>query len=168
MVHVHSYNFMCLSTSFSFFTRLLTNWVPWRMRWMRKASYGEGRGEQKQVVFPTEREEIKCDIPLPTGCWFAMLSPSINVCLLDFFIIHLKWKNSSFNTGSSQYCFCTIAWLSNANNQKNFGMIAFFMLNTFKSMKKENYEGGGWISEVHSLNTRHLQSSCYIEISLSA
>lgn len=83
---------------------------------------GKGGGEQKQVVFPTEREEIKHDIPLPTGCWFAMLSLSINLCLLEFFIIHLKWKNS-FNTGSSQYCFCTIAWLSHADHQKNFGMV---------------------------------------------
>lgn len=83
-----------------------------------------GRGwKQKQVVFPTKREEIKCDIPLPTGCWFALLSPSITLCLLDFLIIHLKWKISSFNTGSSKYCFCTIAWLLNADHQKKFGMM---------------------------------------------
>lgn len=39
-------------------------------------------------------------------------------------------------------------------------LFTFFMLVTFKLMRKENYVGGGWVGEVHSWNTRYLQSSC--------
>lgn len=36
-------------------------------------------------MIPTEKVEIKCDFPLPTGCWFVILSPSTTLQLLKFF-----------------------------------------------------------------------------------
>lgn len=39
-------------------------------------------------------------------------------------------------------------------------MFTFFMLLTFKLVRKENCEEGEWVDEVHSLNSGYLQNSC--------
>lgn len=69
-----------------------------------------GETEESGISYRNRGKKKKSDIPLPTGCWFAILN--IDIAFLIFYHI--------FNTGSSQYCFCAIAWLSNATPSKKF------------------------------------------------
>lgn len=169
-----SYNFVCLSTYFSFFTTdswavgSLEEWYEWEGHPM-----GKGGNRSKWWSLQKERKlNVTFHCQLDVGLLYCPHQQLFT--FLTFFRIILKWKNSSFTTASSQCFFHHCITIKIKTISKFLGplvwcglsafvykaLFTLFILVTFKLMTKENYVGGGWVGEVHSLNARYLQSSC--------